>query len=77
MTPAKVRYAKGPTPEWKAMRVEFESEEQALFLVMGMGVRARVLAPAALFDRVMGEAMTVAAVAQRAWRRRRAQMNDM
>jgi hypothetical protein len=45
--------------------VDFESAEQALFLVMGMGVRARVLKPSALLDRVAGEAMAVAAVAQR------------
>jgi predicted DNA-binding transcriptional regulator YafY len=65
MRPAKMRYAKGPTPEWRAMRVEFESEEQALFVVLGLGLRARVLEPAALFDRVMGEAMMMAEVAQR------------
>lgn len=67
MMPARVRHAKGPTPDWKAMRVEFESQEQALFVVLGLGLRARVLEPRALFDRVMGESMMVAEVAQRAW----------
>jgi predicted DNA-binding transcriptional regulator YafY len=61
--------ADAPIPEdapagWLAMHVDFESEEQALFVVLGLGVRARVLEPAALFDRVMGEAMVVAEVAQ-------------
>ncbi len=70
MKPAKVRHAKGPTPDWKAMRVEFESEDQARFVVLGLGLRARVLEPRALFDRVMGESMMVAEVAQRAWHAR-------
>ncbi|HEY3988024.1 MAG TPA: transcriptional regulator [Acidobacteriaceae bacterium] len=65
-TPAAVRLPKDTPAGWTAMRVDFESEEQALFLVLGMGVRARVLKPAALFDRVAGEAMIVAEVAQRA-----------
>jgi predicted DNA-binding transcriptional regulator YafY len=70
--------AGAPIPEdapagWLAMHVDFESEEQALFVVLGLGVRARVLEPAALFDRVMGEAMVVAEVAQVA---RNARYND-
>lgn len=50
--------------KWLAMDVDFASEEQALFVVLGMGVRARVLEPAALFSRVMGEAMIVVEAAQ-------------
>jgi predicted DNA-binding transcriptional regulator YafY len=50
---------------WIAMHVDFEHEEQALFVALGLGVRARVLEPAALFDRVMGQAMMMAEVAQR------------
>jgi predicted DNA-binding transcriptional regulator YafY len=45
---------------WMAMRVEFESEEQALFVALGMGARARVLAPSALRDRVGSESMIMA-----------------
>jgi predicted DNA-binding transcriptional regulator YafY len=63
-TPAAIALPKDSPPEWIAMRVDFESEQQALFLVLGMGVRARVLEPAALLDRVAGEAMAVAEVAQ-------------
>jgi predicted DNA-binding transcriptional regulator YafY len=53
------------TPKtWVAMEVEFESEEQALFVVLGMGARARVHAPRRLLDRVAGEAMVMVEVAQ-------------
>jgi predicted DNA-binding transcriptional regulator YafY len=64
VTPAKVRLPKGTPEGWRAMRVEFESEEQALFMVLGLGIRARVLEPAALLDRVTGEAMIMAEAAQ-------------
>jgi len=64
-TPAAISVPDNVPKDWIAMRVDFESAEQALFLVMGMGVRARVLKPSALLDRVAGEAMAVAAVAQR------------
>jgi predicted DNA-binding transcriptional regulator YafY len=64
-TPAAISLPGNAPKDWIAMRVDFESAEQALFLVMGMGVRARVLKPSALLDRVAGEAMAVAAVAQR------------
>jgi predicted DNA-binding transcriptional regulator YafY len=64
--PAEVALPPDSPKKWVAMEVEFESVEQALFVVLGMGVRARVLEPAALLDRVAGEAMVIAAVAQRA-----------
>jgi predicted DNA-binding transcriptional regulator YafY len=66
VTPVRARLPKGTPEGWKAMRIEFESEEQALFVVLGMGIRARVIEPEALFDRVMGEAMIVAEAAQQA-----------
>jgi predicted DNA-binding transcriptional regulator YafY len=37
------------------MHVDFESEEQALFLALGMGARVRVLEPLALRQRVAAE----------------------
>jgi predicted DNA-binding transcriptional regulator YafY len=66
LMPAKARLPKGTPEGWKAMKVEFESEEQARFVVLGFGFRARVLEPEPLFDRVMGEAMIVVEAAQRA-----------
>jgi len=65
-TPAATPVSKDAPAGWIAMHVDFESEEQALFVVLGMGVRARVLEPAALLDRVAGEAMIMAEVAGRA-----------
>ena len=64
IAPAKVRLPGGTPEGWRAMRVEFESEEQALFVVLGMGIRARVLEPGPLLDRVTGEAMIMAEVTQ-------------
>jgi predicted DNA-binding transcriptional regulator YafY len=64
ITPAKVRLPKGTPENWKAMKVEFESEEQARFVVQGMGLRVRVLEPEALLDRVTGEAIVMAEAAQ-------------
>ncbi len=38
--------------DWKTLEVEFENEEQARFVVLGLGPRARVLEPASLRNRV-------------------------
>lgn len=49
-----------PAPDgWQALRVDFESEEQAVFVVQGLGSQAFVLAPVELRDRVLGEAALV------------------
>jgi hypothetical protein len=37
------------------MQVDFESEEQALFLTLGLGARVRVIGPPALRARVAAE----------------------
>jgi predicted DNA-binding transcriptional regulator YafY len=37
------------------MRVDFESEEQALFVALGMGARVRVMEPEELRQRVAAE----------------------
>ena len=42
-------------PRWTAMQVDFESEEQALFLTLGLGARVRVMGPPLLRDRVAAE----------------------
>jgi predicted DNA-binding transcriptional regulator YafY len=52
--------SKTPLPEgaptgWIAMRVDFESEEQALFVALGMGARVRVMEPQELWQRVAAE----------------------
>jgi len=64
-TPSATPVSKDAPAGWIAMDVDFESEEQALFVALGMGVRARVLEPAALLARVAGEAMIMAEVAER------------
>jgi predicted DNA-binding transcriptional regulator YafY len=66
ITPVVRRLPKGTPKGWKAVQVEFENEDQALFVVLGMGIRARVLEPPALLDRVAGQAMIMAEVAQKA-----------
>jgi predicted DNA-binding transcriptional regulator YafY len=45
---------------WTAMQVDFESEEQALFLTLGLGARVRVMAPPALRDKVAAELRAMA-----------------
>jgi predicted DNA-binding transcriptional regulator YafY len=50
--------AADPTPDaegWVTLRVHFEDEEQALFIVLGLASRARVLEPASLRERVATE----------------------
>jgi predicted DNA-binding transcriptional regulator YafY len=54
-TPAATAVPKDAPAGWTAMRVDFESEEQALFLTLGLGARVRVMAPAALRERVAAE----------------------
>ena len=40
---------------WTTLRVQFEDEEQALFVVLGMGSRAEVVAPQSLKTRLYAE----------------------
>jgi predicted DNA-binding transcriptional regulator YafY len=54
-TPAAKPVPKDVPPGWVAMRVDFESEDQALFLGLGMGARVRVMEPEALRQRVATE----------------------
>ncbi len=45
-----------PDPDgWEMLRIQFEEEEQARFVVLGMGSRAEVMAPASLRERVAEE----------------------
>jgi len=45
-----------PDPEgWEMLRIQFEEEDQACFVVLGMGSRADVIAPARLRERVAAE----------------------
>lgn len=56
----------GPTPpadQWHTLQVPFDDEEQATFIVLGFGVRAQVVAPESLRQRVDRE---VAALIERA-----------
>lgn len=63
--PAEAARPENAPAGWVTMQVDFDSEDHALFLVLGMGVRVRVVGPAALRDRVRGEALAMAAVAER------------
>jgi predicted DNA-binding transcriptional regulator YafY len=54
-TPAAKPVPEDVPPGWVAMRVDFESEDQALFLALGMGARVRVMEPQALRQRVATE----------------------
>jgi len=40
---------------WTTLRVQFDDEEQALFIVLGMGSRAQVVAPESLRRRIQAE----------------------
>jgi predicted DNA-binding transcriptional regulator YafY len=49
------------TPDgWLTFRVEFEHEEQARFVVLGFGPKARALSPASLCERVHTDTMSLA-----------------
>jgi predicted DNA-binding transcriptional regulator YafY len=49
-----------PIPEdWIAMNVRFEDEEQARFIILGLGRKACVLEPPALRQRIFDEASTI------------------
>jgi predicted DNA-binding transcriptional regulator YafY len=53
----------GPGVEgWTTLRVAFENEDQARFVVLGFGPRVRVLAPATLRERVLAEARATVAL---------------
>jgi predicted DNA-binding transcriptional regulator YafY len=53
--PATTPLPENAPPGWIAMHVDFESEEEALFLALGTGARVRVLEPPALRQRVAAE----------------------
>jgi predicted DNA-binding transcriptional regulator YafY len=58
--PAAMAVPRDAPAGWTAMQVDFESEEQALFLTLGLGARVRVMRPPALRDRVAAELRTMA-----------------
>lgn len=60
VTPVDERTA-APPANWAAMRANFDDLQQARFLVMGMGARARVLAPVELKQLVESEIGELAA----------------
>lgn len=47
---------------WATLRVRFENEEQARFVTLGFGPRAKVLEPEPLRERVLADARAVAGV---------------
>jgi predicted DNA-binding transcriptional regulator YafY len=53
--PAATAIPQDAPPGWTAMQVDFESEEQALFLTLGLGARVRVMEPPVLRARVAAE----------------------
>ena len=57
--PAEVPLPKDAPEGWTAMQVDFESEEQALFVALGLGARVRVMEPAALRDRIAAEVVAM------------------
>jgi predicted DNA-binding transcriptional regulator YafY len=64
-SPAASSLPKDAPMGWTAMRVDFESEEQALFLVLGLGARARVMEPPPLRERVAAEVQAMSAATKR------------
>ncbi len=54
----------GP-PGWITLRVDFESEEVALFVTLGLGARASAISPPALIDRVDAEFRKLSATRDR------------
>jgi predicted DNA-binding transcriptional regulator YafY len=64
-SPAAVSSPKGAPAGWAAMQVDFESEEQAFFVALGLGARARVMEPAILRDRIAAEVLAMQSVTHR------------
>ena len=63
---AKVVSTAKPDPDgWVTLRAEFEDEEHAAFIALGMGARAEVLEPAELRERVIASAVAVAELYRR------------
>jgi predicted DNA-binding transcriptional regulator YafY len=58
-TPATTHVPDDAPTGWVAMHVDFESEEQALFVSLGMGARVRVMEPRALWQRMAEEVKTM------------------
>jgi predicted DNA-binding transcriptional regulator YafY len=50
---------RGAAEGWLTLRVEFESEEQARFVIRGMGPKVQALEPAALRERILADARAV------------------
>jgi predicted DNA-binding transcriptional regulator YafY len=51
---------KDSIPEgWVTLNVQFEDEEQARFIILGLGPKARVLEPVTLRDRILADAAAV------------------
>jgi predicted butyrate kinase (DUF1464 family) len=48
-------------PGWPTLRVSFDREDEACFVVMGLGTRVDVIEPASLRDRVAAEGAAVLA----------------
>ena len=56
------------SPRWVTLRAEFDDEEFARFVVLGLGTRARAIEPAEFHQAIVREARNVAG--QRGARRR-------
>jgi predicted DNA-binding transcriptional regulator YafY len=59
VSPVKGRPA--PPEGWLKLSVKFERQEQAEFVIRGLGTRAQVIAPADLRERILADARTVVA----------------
>jgi predicted DNA-binding transcriptional regulator YafY len=54
--PIKIKPPKTTPKEWLTLKVQFEEEEQARFILLGFGPRAHVLEPASLRERILADA---------------------
>ncbi len=58
-SPFKGKRSKSIPREWQMLHVRFEDPEQARFIVLGFGPRARVLEPAHLREQIVAEATAI------------------
>ena len=65
--PADAAEGAGLAEGWVAMRMEFEHQDQARFVVLGLGARARVLKPLELREAVAEEMKGVLAQMREEW----------
>jgi predicted DNA-binding transcriptional regulator YafY len=63
-SPSDSKRPKSTPKDWQILKIRFEDPEQARFIVLGFGTRARVLEPAGLREQILAEATAILGLKQ-------------